>query len=100
MRQGSAVPAVTPRQAPAPDLPRRGKDRGKSEGARCPDGRASPPGPGVLSIAKLSSSDVSGRGVGYYVAHIANDRDDYYNGSGEAPGRWLGQGAAALGLDG
>ncbi|MHB1911508.1 MAG: relaxase domain-containing protein, partial [Acidimicrobiales bacterium] len=54
----------------------------------------------MLSIAKLSSSDVPGRGVGYYVAHIANDRDDYYNGSGEAPGRWLGQGAAALGLDG
>ncbi|MHB1854015.1 MAG: MobF family relaxase, partial [Acidimicrobiales bacterium] len=57
-------------------------------------------GPGVLSIAKLSASDAPGRGVRYYVEHIANSRDDYYNGSGEAPGRWLGRGTEALGLSG
>ena len=64
------------------------------------DGAAFPPATAVLSIAKLSASDAPGRGVRYYVKHIANSRDDYYNGSGEAPGRWLGTGAEALGLSG
>src|SRR5690606_3809274 len=36
----------------------------------------------------------------YYLEVIANERDDYYLASGEAPGRWVGAGAERLGLAG
>ena len=52
----------------------------------------------MLSIAKLSPSGEAGRGVRYYIDHIANSRDDYYTGSGEAPGVWVGGGCRSLGL--
>jgi conjugative relaxase-like TrwC/TraI family protein len=49
----------------------------------------------VLSIGKL------GRGQeNYYLATVAQGIEDYYTGSGEAPGEWTGAGAARLGLAG
>nr|MDP8942669.1 relaxase domain-containing protein [Actinomycetota bacterium] len=51
----------------------------------------------VVSIGKLGSGARSER---YYTDAVARGREDYYQGAGEAPGRWLGQGAAGLGLRG
>jgi hypothetical protein len=51
----------------------------------------------VLSIAKFSSAPDP---AAYYLEVIANERDDYYLASGEAPGRWIGAGAGRLGLTG
>ena len=49
----------------------------------------------MLSIGKL------GRGAeGYYLQAVAAGREDYYLGSGEAQGQWLGNGSARLGLTG
>ncbi len=49
----------------------------------------------MLSIGKL------GRGQeGYYLQAVARGVEDYYLGSGEAPGRWIGGGCGALGLTG
>jgi conjugative relaxase-like TrwC/TraI family protein len=49
----------------------------------------------VLSIGKL------GRGQEqYYLNTVTRGVEDYYLGSGEAPGRWIGRGAALLGLSG
>jgi conjugative relaxase-like TrwC/TraI family protein len=49
----------------------------------------------VLSIGKL----VVGQHR-YYEQQVAQGGDDYYSGRGEAPGRWAGAGARALGLEG
>jgi conjugative relaxase-like TrwC/TraI family protein len=55
----------------------------------------SAPRPDVLSIGKL------GRGAeGYYLNAVAKGVEDYYLGSGEALGRWVGSGSARLGLSG
>ena len=51
----------------------------------------------MISIARLFANADTAH---YYLEAIANDRDDYYVASGEAPGRWLGSGSALLGLDG
>lgn len=51
----------------------------------------------MLSIAKFSSAPDP---AAYYLEVIANDRDDYYLTTGEAPGRWVGAGAERLGLSG
>jgi conjugative relaxase-like TrwC/TraI family protein len=49
----------------------------------------------VLSIGKL------GRGAeSYYLQVVATGVEDYYLGSGEAPGRWIGSGSMRLGLSG
>ena len=49
----------------------------------------------MLSIGKL------GRGQeGYYLQAVARGVEDYYLGSGEAPGRWIGGGCGSLGLSG
>ena len=49
----------------------------------------------MLSIGKL------GRGAeGYYLKTVAKGLEDYYLGSGEALGRWIGRGSARLGLSG
>jgi conjugative relaxase-like TrwC/TraI family protein len=50
----------------------------------------------LLSIGKL----VAGQERYYYERQVAQGRDDYYAGSGEAAGRWMGTGAATLGLAG
>ena len=50
----------------------------------------------MLSIGKLG---VAG-GADYYLDKVANNVDDYYLGRGEAPGQWVGQAAAGLGLTG
>jgi conjugative relaxase-like TrwC/TraI family protein len=49
----------------------------------------------MLSIGKLT-----GDRVGYYERQVAQGRDDYYSGKGEAAGEWEGDGAEALGLAG
>jgi conjugative relaxase-like TrwC/TraI family protein len=49
----------------------------------------------VLSIGKLSAGQES-----YYERQVAQGRDDYYSGRGEASGQWLGGGAGDLSLDG
>jgi conjugative relaxase-like TrwC/TraI family protein len=49
----------------------------------------------VLSIGKLVAGQER-----YYERQVAQGRDDYYAGRGEAEGRWIGAGAAALGLTG
>jgi conjugative relaxase-like TrwC/TraI family protein len=49
----------------------------------------------VLSIGKLVAGQER-----YYERQVAQGRDDYYAGRGEAEGRWMGAGATALGLEG
>jgi conjugative relaxase-like TrwC/TraI family protein len=49
----------------------------------------------MLSIGKVRLS-----GEGYYLAAVADGIDEYYRGVGEAPGRWTGDAAAGLGLEG
>jgi conjugative relaxase-like TrwC/TraI family protein len=49
----------------------------------------------VLSIGKLAVGQER-----YYEKQVAQGVDDYFTGRGESPGRWLGRGAAALGLRG
>jgi conjugative relaxase-like TrwC/TraI family protein len=36
----------------------------------------------------------------YYIRTVATGREEYYTGSGESPGSWVGEGARRLGLDG
>lgn len=49
----------------------------------------------MLSIGKL------GQGQGdYYIDSVASGIEDYYTGTGEAPGRWTGTSAQRLGLHG
>jgi conjugative relaxase-like TrwC/TraI family protein len=49
----------------------------------------------VLSIGKMVA-----RSEEYYIRTVAAGREEYYTGSGESPGYWLGEGARRLGLDG
>ena len=49
----------------------------------------------MLSIAKLRVGQEA-----YQLSGVAQSLDDYYTGAGEAAGRWVGAGAAALGLAG
>jgi conjugative relaxase-like TrwC/TraI family protein len=51
----------------------------------------------VLSLWKLSAGDEPER---YYLEQVAQGREDYYAGEGEAPGQWAGSGGAVLGLGG
>ena len=49
----------------------------------------------MLSIGKLSPGRAD-----YYLDTVAKGAEEYYLGSGEAPGRWFGGGAERLNLDG
>jgi conjugative relaxase-like TrwC/TraI family protein len=49
----------------------------------------------VLNIGRLAAG-----GEGYYLEAVASGVEDYYTGSGEAPGFWLTEAAAGLGLTG
>jgi conjugative relaxase-like TrwC/TraI family protein len=49
----------------------------------------------VLSIGKLSLGQEA-----YYLQEVLDGAEDYYLHAGEAPGCWLGSGAAAIGLGG
>ena len=49
----------------------------------------------MLNIGKLGAG-----GERYYLDTVASGVEDYYTGSGEAAGYWLGAGAASLGLAG
>ncbi len=51
----------------------------------------------MLSIGLIGEGHGS---PGYYVAQVADGREDYYTGHGEATGHWLGTGAAGAGLAG
>jgi conjugative relaxase-like TrwC/TraI family protein len=51
----------------------------------------------MLSLGKLAAGPDAGR---YYEEAVAQGREDYYAGEGEAPGQWAGTGAASLGLRG
>jgi conjugative relaxase-like TrwC/TraI family protein len=51
----------------------------------------------VLSIGKVGGGNGD---PSYYLGTVATGREDYYTGTGEAPGRWAGRGAAARGLSG
>jgi len=51
----------------------------------------------MLSIGKLAAGPTAGR---YYVEQVAQGREDYYAGEGEAPGTWIGVGATSLALRG
>ena len=47
----------------------------------------------MLTIGKLAAGPTAGR---YYVEQVAQGREDYYAGEGEAPGAWVGSGAKSL----
>jgi conjugative relaxase-like TrwC/TraI family protein len=49
----------------------------------------------VLDVAKLTAGRED-----YYLEKLADNREEYLSGHGESPGRWYGQGAASLGLEG
>jgi conjugative relaxase-like TrwC/TraI family protein len=49
----------------------------------------------MLSIGKIALGQHR-----YYEQQVAQGRDDYYSGRGEAPGEWVGGGGKALGLSG
>ena len=49
----------------------------------------------VLSIGKLGQGQAS-----YYLESVAQGVEDYYTGTGEAPGRWVGSAARKLGMAG
>ncbi|MGH2949713.1 MAG: MobF family relaxase [Solirubrobacteraceae bacterium] len=51
----------------------------------------------MLTIGKLAAGPTAGR---YYVDQVAQGREDYNAGEGEAPGEWMGSGATSLSLDG
>ena len=51
----------------------------------------------MLSIGKLTGGADSAR---YYERRVASGREDYYTGRGESAGRWTGDGARLLGLEG
>ena len=49
----------------------------------------------MLKVTPLEAGQTS-----YYDRQVAQGRDDYYSGRGEAPGQWTGAGAGRLGLSG
>ncbi len=49
----------------------------------------------MLSLGKLAPGRQE-----YYLRSVADGIEDYYVGSGEAPGRWVGQASERLGLSG
>jgi conjugative relaxase-like TrwC/TraI family protein len=49
----------------------------------------------MLSIGKMVA-----RSEEYYLRTVATGREEYYTGSGESPGYWMGKGARRLGLEG
>ena len=49
----------------------------------------------MLSIGRMVA-----RSGEYYIGTVAHGREEYYTGSGESPGFWLGEGARRLGLEG
>ena len=51
----------------------------------------------MMSIGKLAGGPRAGR---YYIDQVAQGREDYYAGEGEAAGVWMGTGAARLGVTG
>lgn len=50
----------------------------------------------VASVGRITA----GTGYEYLTREVATSKHDYYTGAGETPGRWVGRGAALLGLAG
>ncbi|MBV9948370.1 MAG: relaxase domain-containing protein, partial [Myxococcales bacterium] len=51
----------------------------------------------MLTIGKLGASPDQ---LAYYEQQVADGLEDYFSGRGEAPGQWMGAGAAAVGASG
>jgi conjugative relaxase-like TrwC/TraI family protein len=51
----------------------------------------------MVSVGKLAAGPTAGR---YYVEQVAQGREDYYAGDGEAAGEWVGSAPIQLGLAG
>lgn len=51
----------------------------------------------MLTIGKLGASPDQ---LAYYEQQVADGLEDYFSGRGEAPGRWMGGGAVAVGVSG
>jgi conjugative relaxase-like TrwC/TraI family protein len=49
----------------------------------------------VLSIGKMVAGAEN-----YYLCVVAQGKEEYYTGTGEAPGNWMGNGTGILGLHG
>jgi hypothetical protein len=49
----------------------------------------------MLTIGKLGAGQEA-----YYLGKVAQGTEDYYSGEGETEGRWTGDAAAELGLEG
>ena len=49
----------------------------------------------MLGIGKLGAGAED-----YYLSAVARGQEDYYLREGEAPGRWVGEGARSFGLSG
>ena len=49
----------------------------------------------MLSLGKLAPGQQA-----YYLDTVARGAEEYYTGAKEAPGQWMGAGAALLGLNG
>ena len=49
----------------------------------------------MLSIGKMVAGAED-----YYLGIVAQGKEEYYTGTGEAPGKWMGRGTEALGLRG
>ena len=54
----------------------------------------------VSPLAGVVDREAGGGQERYYEQQVAQGLDDYFTGRGESPGRWMGAGAARLGLGG
>jgi len=91
-KRSCEAPPATPLLAhgAAPPAPRDSRaTRATQTGTSCAAGWP------VLNIGRLAPG-----GEGYYLDTVAAGVEDYYTGAGEAPGHWLTETAAGLGLTG
>ena len=63
--------------------------------ARLPPGGGGKVGPVALPVKALKAGQEA-----YWLDQIARNREEYFSGRGESPGRFVGSAAAAAGLDG
>jgi len=61
----------------------------------CPRGAGGRVGPVALPVKALKAGQEA-----YWLDQIARNREEYFSGRGESPGRFVGSAAAAAGLDG
>jgi hypothetical protein len=63
--------------------------------ARLPPGGGGKVGPGGVAVKALKAGQEA-----YWLDQIARNRDEYFSGRGESPGRFVGRAAATAGLEG